>query len=133
LVPVQHLQAIIHRSRDMMPNEALFYLSHDTARGWRSVMPAQVATMIAVKPIDPFNDYAAASIIELHSHNTMSAHFSPIDDKDETGFKIFAVIGMLHAARIEICVRVGVYGHFCEVPAGFVFQKAIEVDDVGKY
>ncbi|MCE1255784.1 MAG: Mov34/MPN/PAD-1 family protein [Anaerolineae bacterium] len=131
LVPAQYLQSIIRKSQRMLPNEALFYLSYETA--WKAVMPNQRVTQTSVTPSDPFDDFSSRALIELHSHNTMPARFSSIDDGDETGFKLYAVIGNITGSKIELCVRVGIYGHFCEVPAKLVFQSMIEVCDVGRY
>jgi PRTRC genetic system protein A len=59
-------------------------------------------------------------IVELHTHGTMPAFFSPKDNKDETGMHIYGVIGRLDRICPEIRLRVGVYGYwqpvrFCDV------------------
>jgi PRTRC genetic system protein A len=59
-------------------------------------------------------------VMELHSHASMSAFFSPTDNKDEQGLKIYGVIGKLGKLCSEIRLRVGVYGYwqpvkFCDV------------------
>ncbi len=50
-------------------------------------------------------------VLELHSHNSMTAGFSPIDNNDEQGLKIFGVVGCLDKTPI-VHLRLGVYGYF---------------------
>lgn len=65
-------------------------------------------------------------LLDLHSHHAMRAYFSAIDDADDTGLSVSAVIGNIYA-RPEIVVRVNVYGHRWPVPALTVF------DDLGPF
>lgn len=46
------------------------------------------------------------AVVEVHSHNAMSAYFSPTDDHDETGRRIFGVIGRLDTDAPELAFRV---------------------------
>ena len=51
-------------------------------------------------------------ILDIHSHAHMPAFFShQTDDKDETGLKLYAVVGRLNATPV-VKLRVGVYGYF---------------------
>ena len=117
-VPLDLLRLMITHSRRVMPNEALFYLWHDGS--WKISMPDQHATQGTVKPVD---DYPPGDVlIEVHSHNSMPACFSSMDDRDETGFKVYGVLGKLQADRPELALRVGVYGHFVPVTIDQVFE-----------
>jgi PRTRC genetic system protein A len=49
-------------------------------------------------------------VLELHSHGHMGAKFSPQDDTDEKGLKLYAVVGKLNATPV-VKLRVGVYGY----------------------
>ena len=60
-------------------------------------------------------------MIDLHSHARFAPFFSPVDDRDETGFRIYAVIGSLNKVP-AISVRVGVYSHYYSIPASTVFE-----------
>ena len=60
-------------------------------------------------------------VIEIHSHHAMPARFSGTDDADETGFRVYGVIGRL-PEQPEIRLRVGVYGYFWEVPASWALE-----------
>ncbi len=115
-VPVVWLFAILKSARQHLPREAMYQLTFDE-RGWRVAMPAQVGTPTALR----FADNSAA-VIDLHSHNSMAAFFSDTDDRDEQGFRLYAVIGRIDTPQPEIRVRVGVYGHHMAVPAELVFD-----------
>ncbi|MCJ7743193.1 MAG: Mov34/MPN/PAD-1 family protein, partial [Dehalococcoidales bacterium] len=50
-------------------------------------------------------------VLEVHSHGHMGAKFSPQDDTDEKGLKLYGVVGKLNATPV-VKLRVGVYGYF---------------------
>jgi PRTRC genetic system protein A len=120
---LEHLFLDAWRKR---PNEALYYLKHiepaQAAAFWAASMPSQIQSPGGVRPSDPYSS-GTDTLLELHSHHSMAAYFSQTDNRDERyGFRLFAVVGRLDQARPEIRVRVGIYGHFWEVPAGWVFE-----------
>ncbi|MEK5400109.1 hypothetical protein [Paenibacillus sp. FSL K6-2859] len=55
-------------------------------------------------------------VAEIHSHNTMRAYFSTIDDNDEVGTMLYGVIGRMikgdGVIRFDIKTRAGVAGKF---------------------
>jgi hypothetical protein len=51
----------------------------------------------------------------------MPARFSGTDDKDETGFRLYGVLGDLRRSP-EIRMRVGCYGYFWEVSASWALE-----------
>ncbi len=65
-----------------------------------------------------------AVVIEMHSHGKMGAWFSGTDNKDETGLKLYGVVGNLNATPI-VRLRVGVYGYFEELPWKEVFDGSL--------
>ena len=111
------LWSVLASAQKRMPNEAMYQFVFDEMRTWRCVAPKQRASPTAVD----FDD-RGHSVIDLHSHNSMAAFFSETDDRDEQGLRFYAVIGRIDTDRPEILVRVGVYGHFMEVPADMVFE-----------
>jgi hypothetical protein len=46
------------------------------------------------------------AIVEVHSHHAMRAYFSATDDRDETGRRIYGVLGRLAGPHPEIALRV---------------------------
>ncbi len=125
-VPKEIVMAMLHASYVVRPNEILFYLLPNP---WRVMSPDQIATSSSVKPSDPFDPAARRALIEVHSHHTMAPFFSHTDDRDETGFKIYAVIGHIDRKRAAIRTRVGIYGHFQEIPSSWVFEIPAGLDD----
>ncbi|HKX30638.1 MAG TPA: hypothetical protein VJ302_23315 [Blastocatellia bacterium] len=113
--------------------ETLFHLIYSPVypwnNGWELVEPAQERTAITCRPLDdgPGSTYEKA-IIEVHSHHRMAARFSGQDDRDERGFRIYGVMGAIPRDP-EIRVRVGVYGHFEEIPAALVMELPTGLKD----
>ncbi|MGI8655428.1 MAG: hypothetical protein ACR2LC_09440 [Pyrinomonadaceae bacterium] len=101
--------------------EALFHLFPEHG-DWQSVSPRQEANHIAVKPTETGegSSYERA-LIELHSHHSMKAFFSGQDNRDEQGFRIYAVLGEIFS-RPTLRVRVGCFGYFYEIPARSIFE-----------
>jgi hypothetical protein len=53
------------------------------------------------------------TVLDIHSHvGGVPAHFSGIDDRDEQGFGLFAVVGGLRDLCPTVELRLGVYGYF---------------------
>lgn len=61
-------------------------------------------------------------VMDIHSHNTMSAHFSSIDDADEKETRIFGVIGKLKDESPEMKFRISVGGDFKEIGVFDIFE-----------
>ncbi|MBN1136567.1 MAG: hypothetical protein JXM73_08270 [Anaerolineae bacterium] len=103
------------------PVEMLFHLWWDG--GWRLIVPDQAQTGISVVPTGPAigSSYEKA-LVEVHSHHVMKPVFSAADDRDEVGFRIYAVLGNMRDRRPGIRVRVGLYGYAHEIPARLIFE-----------
>lgn len=67
-------------------------------------------------------------ICEIHSHNTMPAFFSPTDDGDELGFRVYAVLGRV-LTKPEIRVRLGLHGDVFPIPAALIFSDLGHITD----
>ncbi len=115
-------------SPDGQPIEAAFHLSW-SGLSWELEIPVQQASAAHVQPLGPAigSSYARA-LIEVHSHHTMPACFSGTDDADETGFRLFGVLGDIFG---EAClrVRIGLYDHRWEIPAISIFELPEDVAD----
>lgn len=112
--------------------EVLCYLSWDIS-GWQLEVPRQIQTYDSVAPVETGagSPYERA-IIEIHSHHRMPATFSPEDDRDESGFRIYGVIGHLNPERDywpEINLRLGVYGNWWPLPAGRILAMPLQLND----
>ena len=102
--------------QDAPDTERLFAVRWD-GRRYRLVVPPQAGTgtSLAYRPL-------AGVLAEFHSHGSARAFFSPTDDRDEQGFRIYGVVGRLDTPQPELRLRVGVYGHFAPVDWPQVFS-----------
>ncbi|MCC6743632.1 MAG: Mov34/MPN/PAD-1 family protein [Acidobacteria bacterium] len=126
-VPVPLLLAFLSRAAAAWagpdgPVEALAYLTFGSA-GWEIHFPDVVADATSVRPADDMPAGYADAIVEIHSHHGMPARFSATDDRDEVGFRMYAVVGGF-GTRPELSVRLGVYGYFFPLEASEVFEYA---------
>ncbi len=125
-VPAVILSQMVELSREARPNEILFHLNCQYAlQLWELTTPPQINGEGYVKSL-----VSVFSPIEVHSHNTMGAFFSTQDDMDETGFRIYAVLGQVDMNPVAIKVRVSIYGHRASIPYQTVFYPCSEVIDV---
>jgi len=65
-----------------------------------------------------------ATVLDIHSHGSMSAFFSGTDNRDEQGLRLYLVIGRLDTLLPEVEMRVGVYGYFAPVSTKDVFDMS---------
>lgn len=62
------------------------------------------------------------TILEFHSHGEMTAFFSGIDNQDEQGLCLYAVMGNLDRLIPDVEMRIGVYGYFDKLRPSEVFS-----------
>ena len=127
-VPAKWLWAIQASARKHLPNEAMYQFLWQGTK-WHCAMPQIIASHAALE----FDDRAEA-VIDLHSHGTLSAFFSPTDDGDEKGLRFYVTVGHVDRSVIalatveegtpEIACRVGIYGHIMSVPVETIFDGA---------
>ncbi len=110
--------------------ETLFYYCWDAEHGqWTLHVPPQDQMLWSVRATDTGADSAyARALIEVHSHHWEKAFFSRDDNRDEVGFRIYAVLGRIFE-HPELRVRVSVYGDWWELPAAQIFELPEEVRD----
>jgi len=130
-VPLVCTQAILAEFQRDLPNESLLWLRCDEAR-WKVVKPRQVQDENAVRPADPFDPDGAVAFLDVHSHNVMEPFFSTDDDRDETGFRIFAVFGLLDKQPC-VTARIGIYGYYWHLDADSVFVLPEGVQDAVEF
>ncbi len=61
--------------------------------------------------------------IDIHSHNSMEAKFSPVDDEDERATRIYIVVGRLDKFFPDITVRMSCGGTYLMLPPGCVLES----------
>ena len=126
-VPKNLLLTALELSRRNFPNEMLFWFNLNDR--WSMDVPDQLTRPASVMPVDNMDARGTSALIDLHSHGALSPFFSPIDNRDEQGFRIYAVIGEVDKVP-KLCVRVGVYGHYFDIPASTVFEMPDDIVDV---
>lgn len=121
-LPRSLLRTILEHAQRLaveQPREALYhirlYQKHATV-----IYPRQTGTAAHLA-------YAGGDepgiVMDVHSHVQMRAFFSDTDNRDEQGFRLYAVLGRIFT-RPELALRVGVYGDFWRVPTTMVFGEA---------
>ena len=126
-VPKNLLLTALELSRRNFPNEMLFWFNLNDR--WGMDVPHQRTRPASVVPVNNMDARGTSALIDLHSHGALSPFFSPIDNRDEQGFRIYAVIGEVDKVP-QLCVRVGVYGHYFDIPASTVFEIPDDIVDV---
>jgi hypothetical protein len=127
-IPLICTQAILAEFQSDLPNESLVWVRLEDKK-WKVIKPEQIADENSVHPVDPFDPAGIAALVDVHSHDTMEPFFSTKDDKDETGFRIFAVFGLLDTQPC-VMARVGIYGYCWHLAAGDVFVLPDGVKDI---
>jgi len=74
------------------------------------------------KPAEVKYERVSSTILDIHSHGTMGAFFSGIDDADEQGLRLYMVVGELDTLIPEVKMRLGAYGHFAPVTRKDIFD-----------
>lgn len=106
------------------PRELLTWVNW--ADGYDVVVPEQTTSTSRCKPLDPFNPLGQTALLDFHSHGLEKPFFSPTDNRDERqGFRLYAVAGGFPTP--SILVRVGIYGHFWQIPPDWVMELPDEV------
>ena len=87
-------------------------------------IPVQWVDKSSIVTIDSMVDEERYVIVaDVHSHNTIDARFSEIDDEDECATRIYVVIGRLNRFFPDISVRVSNGHKFLEVDPYQIFQE----------
>jgi PRTRC genetic system protein A len=60
-------------------------------------------------------------VLQIHSHNTMPAYFSPTDNRDEKKFLLFGVAGNLDKTP-SLGFRVGLNGFYYDLDVNHIFE-----------
>ena len=109
--------------------EMLFYLDFDIPSGaWQLIMPEQEQSVAQVVPVDRYDPTHTKALIQAHSHHDFAPMFSSLDDRDQVGFQIYAVLGNL-STQPTLRVRVGLYGYRMDISAWDIFEPIEGVAD----
>lgn len=104
--------------------EALVHILYDTVHGKYTIrVPRQELTHTSVHSVmdEEYPDHLI-HVMDIHSHNTMPAKFSEIDNCDEKATRLYAVVGRLDKVFPDIAVRASCAGRFIPVSPEEVFE-----------
>jgi hypothetical protein len=100
------------------PVEIVFHLYFENGN-WQLAIPDQEQTATSCKPLDnSANSSYSRAIID----------FSDTDNRDETGFRIYGVMGEIFS-NPQIRMRVGIYGHFYETATTGILELPAQLTD----
>lgn len=108
-------------------NEALLNIYWDKEeKQFVAYAPEQTATKVSVdtKIDERFNTDRYIHYMDIHSHNTMNAFFSRVDDMDEKATQLYSVIGRLDTHNPQIRTRISNGGKFLNIDPAQVFETA---------
>ncbi len=130
LIPLELLQQIISFFRCYMGEgqefEALAHILWDKkAEEFTVHVPRQSVSKARIDadlsrdmpPEERYIHYA-----DIHSHNSMAAKFSPVDDQDERATRLYIVLGRLDRFFPDISVRMSCGGTYQELDPGAVIE-----------
>lgn len=129
-IPLNLTETILEEFKRDLPNESLVWLQLNEGK-LKVVKPPQVQNEISVHPVDPYDPNGKSAFMDIHSHDTMEPYFSIDDDRDETGFRIFAVMGLLDSCPC-VTARIGIYGYYWHLDAESVFILPEGLEDAVK-
>lgn len=86
--------------------------------------PEQVVSKVSVDShiSEQFTDDRYIHYMDIHSHNTMEAFFSQVDDHDEKATRLYAVVGKLNECVPEVKTRISNGGKFLDIDPTEVFE-----------
>ena len=130
-IPSELLFEIIEYFKEDLSNEAMVRVVYNKKEETFSYYKAEGARSKAsiLYEFDVDDSYFSPNMVqvmEIHSHNTMPAFFSKIDDRDEAGYPgMFGVVGNLDRQTPSICLRVGNLGIFEPIALSDVFDVEV--------
>ncbi|MFN6462433.1 MAG: Mov34/MPN/PAD-1 family protein [Nostoc sp. DedVER02] len=126
-VPSLVIADIINAASINPQQEILFYLGVTNYQWWCHT-PLQTASSTHVLSLESALDKSYTDgLVEIHSHGTLAAYPSSVDNQEEKGkFRVFAIIGTLNTIP-TIYTRIGIYNHFFDINPNHIFELPPQV------
>jgi len=127
-IPKELMMQVISFFRKFSKNdsEVLVNVYWDTS-GSKFILdaPVQVVSKVSVYSggNSAYSDVRYIHYMDIHSHNTMKAYFSPTDDCDEKATRLYTVMGELDKYFPTIVTRIANGGKFHEIDPMEVFEN----------
>lgn len=101
---------------------AYIYWSFMDSKYYVHVPKQQVSKASVDSSIPELDEDKFVLVMEIHSHNTMAARFSPTDDRDERATRLYTVVGRMDKVFPDITTRASVGGKYVEIAPETVFE-----------
>lgn len=130
-IPMQVLMSVINFFEALSQKhelEALVHILYNNQTGeYITNVPKQEITHVSVNAVteEEYPEHLI-HVMDIHSHNTMPAKFSPIDDEDEKATRLYAVVGRLDQVFPDITVRASCGGRFIKLHPEDVFDTTFK-------
>lgn len=129
-IPLEILLEVEEYFREELPTEAIVQIIYDKKDAQYKVFKPDSVKMLAKvswSDFETLNMLKESDIVvmEIHSHNTMNAFFSAVDDSDETLPMLYGVMGRLDEKHGRIKIRAGAAGRFVSLNMKQVFEMPI--------
>lgn len=130
-IPIHLLMRVLNFFRQLSDRnelEALVHILYDTDLGrYTLCVPKQELTHTSVHCVleEEYPDHLI-HVMDIHSHNTMPAKFSGIDDDDEKATRLYAVVGRLDRVLPDITLRASCGGQFIPLRCEEVFETGFK-------
>lgn len=126
-IPMEILQKVMSffkQLSDKYQFEALVHILYDKEnKEYVIKVPKQKISHISVNhELDEPYPENFIHVMDIHSHNSMPAVFSEIDNDDEKETRLYAVAGRFDRAFPELTVRAGCAGNFIDIKPCDVFD-----------
>lgn len=127
-IPMSILQSIIAYFRNDLENEAWVKICYNQksqeyflVKG--NTQATRTSVNYTISSDGLINNTDIIQVMDVHSHNTMRAFFSMVDDADECYPGLFGVIGCLDQEQPEMRFRAGYEGVFTLLACNTLFEE----------
>lgn len=112
-----------HIGEDGKHHEALYHIRWDIMeKVYELHTPEQIGGTSFTYSTQTETPDGYITVADFHSHGRLEAIFSDTDNKDETRFRFYGVIGKVNQAKPDIALRFGIYGHWHQHPLSSLFS-----------
>lgn len=122
LMSTLHFFRTVYREKQQAEAFLQFFLDQETGEYFLHCPPQQVSGAMVKFLRDPELESRYLLVMDIHSHNSMPAFFSGIDDDDEQEDRLYGVIGCVHQRIPHFEFRMGVAGRFLALDGRQLFD-----------
>lgn len=129
LMTALHFFRTVYREKQQAEAFLQFFLDQETGEYFLHCPPQQISGAMVKFLRDPELESRYLLVMDIHSHNSMPAFFSGIDDDDEQEDRLYGVIGCVHQRIPHFEFRMGVAGRFIALDGRRLFDGPSQAQD----